>query len=696
MGKLQFRRGSNNERAVVTFDPGEPVWVTDTDDFYIGDGSTAGGILIKASPTTSDYSTYVATSALGATAGGSGRAITTGTADGTTANKLIDSGAAFTSALYLNKTVYNATDDTWAKITAVDSATTLSLSADIFVSGEDYETCAAVTTIPLGLGKVENPFQANVVVRISPGTFTDDFEVVGINPSGAFTLTLTGSSTTTTTVSGEVTTRQRFDFSDVTFTKRIFMYSGTDIVWTTCVTSGDDGFIINNAPNVTANTFASTSVVTFESDPGTFTNSSSTVNIGYTKYVATSTFQGDDGNDGLLITQGSATSTSANKLVDSTANFNDADHLSMTVYNSTDDTWAKVQTVDSTTQITLSVDIMASGENYVIAAAKLTIQDAIDTIPGAVNSDTIVKISNGTFSEDVIIRGKQYSGSFSITVNGTLTLQETVTSATVAAGTGATQGTVTKAAAFTSDAYSNFLCYFVTDGVYRLIDSHTNDILTLVGTAASSTTQNISVYSWGTIVSGTGITIEVSSGQQDIILNDLDLTTSAVGALNVTSKATVTVNRCTCDKWFQTITGSSLSIAITYMSWSVIDRIINASSSDLTVSQSKLHTGTVNKLGVAAEAGCNVTFVNGSIMSGAGTASASVGLQGLTGTNYNFFSVAASGYPRVRDWDTGLKVGSGSQAIFTQTSGAPHVVYSGNTTDRTENTAKSAHYTDTL
>lgn len=63
--------------------------------------------------------------------------LSTGTTTATTASKLVNSGAAFNST-YLNKTVYNTTDNTFATVTVVDSATQLSLSADIMTTGEAY------------------------------------------------------------------------------------------------------------------------------------------------------------------------------------------------------------------------------------------------------------------------------------------------------------------------------------------------------------------------------------------------------------------------------------------------------------------------------------------------------------------------------------------------------------------------------
>jgi hypothetical protein len=63
---------------------------------------------------------------------------TSGTTTSTTANKLVDSSAAFGSAL-VGDIVGNTTDNTFTRITAVDSATTLSVEDDIFASGEGYQ-----------------------------------------------------------------------------------------------------------------------------------------------------------------------------------------------------------------------------------------------------------------------------------------------------------------------------------------------------------------------------------------------------------------------------------------------------------------------------------------------------------------------------------------------------------------------------
>lgn len=62
-----------------------------------------------------------------------------GTADGTTTNKLVDSSQDFLTTVKVGMTVYNTTDSTFTNVTAVDSDTQLSLADDIMASGEDYE-----------------------------------------------------------------------------------------------------------------------------------------------------------------------------------------------------------------------------------------------------------------------------------------------------------------------------------------------------------------------------------------------------------------------------------------------------------------------------------------------------------------------------------------------------------------------------
>lgn len=63
----------------------------------------------------------------------------TGTTTATTAGKLVDSGADFvTAGVEVGSVVANTTDSTYTYVTAIDSATTLSVANDIFTSGENF------------------------------------------------------------------------------------------------------------------------------------------------------------------------------------------------------------------------------------------------------------------------------------------------------------------------------------------------------------------------------------------------------------------------------------------------------------------------------------------------------------------------------------------------------------------------------
>lgn len=62
------------------------------------------------------------------------------TATATTSNKLVDSAGDFVNLkVKIGDIIYNITDSTIATVTAVDSATTLSVSADIFANTEAYK-----------------------------------------------------------------------------------------------------------------------------------------------------------------------------------------------------------------------------------------------------------------------------------------------------------------------------------------------------------------------------------------------------------------------------------------------------------------------------------------------------------------------------------------------------------------------------
>ena len=69
---LRIRRGTDAQRQGITFDLGEPVWTTDTQKLYIGDGITAGGNNILAQSAGTGMTWNATTQKFDVTGGGGG------------------------------------------------------------------------------------------------------------------------------------------------------------------------------------------------------------------------------------------------------------------------------------------------------------------------------------------------------------------------------------------------------------------------------------------------------------------------------------------------------------------------------------------------------------------------------------------------------------------------------------------------
>jgi hypothetical protein len=69
---IQFRRGTDAQRTAVTPAAGEPIWVTDTSELYVGDGATPGGVVVTGggggggAPTNLSYLVLTASTSLSA------------------------------------------------------------------------------------------------------------------------------------------------------------------------------------------------------------------------------------------------------------------------------------------------------------------------------------------------------------------------------------------------------------------------------------------------------------------------------------------------------------------------------------------------------------------------------------------------------------------------------------------------------
>ena len=103
-----------------------------------------------------------------------------GTTTTTTSDKLVDSGQNFSTTVSVGDVVKNTTDTTYASVTAVDSDTTLSLSADIMASGEGYE----VGGLPNKVAAIESIVdgdQSSSVPFVSDETGTYQVKVASIS-----------------------------------------------------------------------------------------------------------------------------------------------------------------------------------------------------------------------------------------------------------------------------------------------------------------------------------------------------------------------------------------------------------------------------------------------------------------------------------------------------------------------------------
>ena len=117
---LQFKRGSTSTLAAYTPFAGEPLWATNTNDLYIGDGVTPGGILVA----DGGGSGYVLPTATTSTLGGV-------KIDGTTIT--IDGGGVISATNPFNQTLNTSSNVRFASMTVTNANVTTEL-----IIGTDY------------------------------------------------------------------------------------------------------------------------------------------------------------------------------------------------------------------------------------------------------------------------------------------------------------------------------------------------------------------------------------------------------------------------------------------------------------------------------------------------------------------------------------------------------------------------------
>ncbi len=336
----------------------------------------------------------------------------------TTSNKLVDSIKLFSETVEVGDLVFNTSDNTIAIVSAIDSDTTLSLDTDIMASGENYKifskTSASIEIAELIRDYFKTEYynlavdgvwvEITTEVQIKSGTTTATTSNKLVDSTATFIRQLLPSSFTITAKNTGDTTSATVSAvdSDTTLSLSSDIFTtGEAYTLTVSATASNDtpwinfdgyGFFkdgINPGNSILANQQAliTNSKIYFKQGkdiiiPVYSANQSTlTFTVGGVSNVFWNsvdefwnTYQNTWGNiinpikitDGDVKDSGTATGTTANKLVDSNQNFLTTVKIGMTVYNTTDSTVTNVTAVDSDTQLTLADDIMVSGEAYQI------------------------------------------------------------------------------------------------------------------------------------------------------------------------------------------------------------------------------------------------------------------------------------------------------------------------------------------
>ena len=169
-----------------------------------------------------------------------------------------------------------------------------------------------------------------------------------------------------------------------------------------------------------------------------------------------------------------------------------------------------------------------------------TVQYAIDTIPGGVGGNVTVNLASGTYSENVAILGKAFTGNNWLKLIGTMS---TVVSEISNADIFSSKTIGKTGSGWTINAYAKKRVRIAGGtgvGQKAIIKSNTADTLTIQGWwtkaigvienagvngVAPDATSDFIIEDWDTTIDGSGIdgTVLVAGGQQNVILEDVKI-----------------------------------------------------------------------------------------------------------------------------------------------------------------------------
>lgn len=339
------------------------------------------------------------------------------------------------------------------------------------------------------------------------------------------------------------------------------------------------------------------------------------------------------------------------------------------VYDLDNTTWIPIISIGTMTMYvdkTDGTDDVSHGIG-VDSDAFATVQYAVDRIPGLIGGNVVIYVNAEDYDESVTIQGKRASGNYTITIEGTLTVNTSGTqSANGVQGTGATKGSFTDTGNLAGIA--NLLLYLDSDSEYSTIHSTDGNTAEICGCFASQPLQNENyvVYDWGTSINS----IVVQGGQQGIILNNLDLDTAS--GLTLLEGCSVTTNRCKLNK--ASNTNSILQANECYAH--ITNRGFDCSRISYTqVFRSKVFMDANNYRGMRALDLAFLIISRGTVID-CNSKTSSMGVEARGNSIVNTNSAAANGYIEIKNCATGIEASLGSRVVNTSNN-----VYTNNTTD---------------
>lgn len=342
------------------------------------------------------------------------------------------------------------------------------------------------------------------------------------------------------------------------------------------------------------------------------------------------------------------------------------------VYDAGTASWINVQSFGT---MTMYVDT-ANGTDAIdkgtgaTTDAFATIQYAIDRIPGLVGGDVVIYVAAGSYAEGVTVRGKNFTGNYSIKIYGTLTAHATNAQESSVQGATTTRGSITDTGQFTG--HTNDLLYSSNNDEYFIIETATDDTGTIAGYWAAAPSGNYTIYQWGTTVTA----IAVANGQQNTYVYDMAFSNTSY-ALIAYPGSSAYFYRC---KFYSSAGHAVMTQSITdfhecYFHVDSATRIcMMASYGYGRFYGCKFDADYTSAYGVKLTANSvayfyDVCVIDGTAAAG-GEATAGLFIERLS------FATMENKYHVIRDCDIGVNTANGGMVIYTT-----NLQYSGNTTD---------------